>query len=146
MKNVIISIFGLQNLNGDASDDVEFVTDGFYSFHDGIAEFSYLESELTGMEGTRTQFTASPGEVIITRDGSVSMQMTFREGQKHYFMYETPFGAITMGVDTMSILQSMGENGGKLEVKYMIDMERSVVSRNQFRINIREAQGNDQSD
>lgn len=143
MKDVIISIFGLQNLNGDSSDDVEFVTDGRYSFENGKAEFSYLESELTGMQGTRTTFTVSPEEVVITRDGSVNMQMVFREGQKHYFMYETPFGSLTMGVDTMSILDSMGESGGRLEVKYMIDMEHSVVSRNQFRINVREAQNNE---
>lgn len=143
MKDVIITIFGLQNPDGDTRDNVEFVTDGRYSFENGIATFSYMESELTGLEGTRTTFKAAPEEIVITRDGTVNMQMVFREGKKHYFMYDTPFGSFTMGIDTMSILRDMDENGGRLEVKYTVDMEHSAVSRNQFRINVREAQGND---
>ena len=138
-KDVVIKIFGLQDPEGVVEDDLEFVTDGRYSFKNGVATFSYLESALTGLEGTRTTFKASPDEVVITRDGTVTMQMVFSEGRRHNFMYNTPFGAFTMGIDTMSVLRDMDENGGKLEVDYLLDMDNTAASKNHFRISVREA-------
>ena len=49
MKDVIISIKGVQSLPQGESDSVELVTEGKYSFRDGHGELSYMESELTGM-------------------------------------------------------------------------------------------------
>ena len=56
MKNVIISIKGTQNFIQDPSDTVELGTDGKYTYADGRGELTYMESELTGMEGTKTSF------------------------------------------------------------------------------------------
>jgi len=139
-KDVIISIRGLQGFTDTDEDDIELVTEGRYSFRDGVADFEYMESELTGLEGTRTEFTAGPDGVTMTRDGKVSMQLVFREGQKHYCIYDTPYGALTMSIDTRSILSKLGSAGGRLEIKYLIDMENAMISRNSFSINIREAQ------
>ena len=133
MKKVIISVKGLMD-----EDDAELVTDGEYEF-DGGARFSYEESDLTGMEGTTTSFSVENGIVSISRTGTVSMEMEFEEGRKHYFVYDTPFGSLSMGVDTQSIRSCLDENGGSLEVKYLLDLENSMMSRNSFEINIRRA-------
>lgn len=138
MKDVIISVKGLLGTTEDG-DDIELVTDGKYSFKDGKAEFEYMESELTGMEGTKTSFTVSPNCVMITRKGTVTMQMMFEEGRKNYFAYKTPFGAMTMGIDAYSINSRLDDDGGCLEVKYLLDMSNSMVTRNTFNIDIRKA-------
>ena len=139
MKHFIISITGMQNLNGPENDGIEFVTDGEYSYSDSEITCSYMESAITGLEGTKTTFTITNNLVTLTREGTFPMHMIFQEGKKHYFAYETPFGAVTMGIDTHSISYSLGENGGNLKIHYLISMESSAVSRNIFVINIKEA-------
>lgn len=137
-KKVIISIKGIQSEAGETDDSVELVTDGIFKFENGEGSFSYMESELTGLEGTKTTFTFTPIEVIMNREGTFNSQMYFSEGQKHNFLYETPFGSTTMGVNTKHILVGMDENGGDLEIDYLVDYQQSVIGHNKFKINIRE--------
>ena len=75
MKDVIISIKGVQSLPQGESDSVELVTEGKYSFRDGHGELSYMESELTGMKGTRTSFIFTPEEVVLSREGTLTSRM-----------------------------------------------------------------------
>lgn len=138
MKDVIISVKGLMGTD-ENGDEIELVTKGLYSYRNGKARFSYLESELTGMEGTKTAFDVSEGYTSITRTGSVTMQMVFEEGKKNYFVYNTPYGSMTMGVDTHSVYSKLGEDGGSLNVKYVLDISGSMVSRNNLDVNIRTA-------
>jgi len=140
-KNVILSITGTQRDEAGNPDSIELVTDGEYWFTDGVARFSYRESSLTGLEGTRTSFAVKPTEVILSREGSVNAQMIFQPGQKHYFLYDTPYGSATMGVDTHSVRSTLGEHGGELQIDYVVDFEHTIVGRNQFKINVREQKG-----
>ncbi len=100
MKDVIISITGTQYSTQDADEAVELVTDGKYCFKDGHGKLMYTESALTGMEGTETSFLISPGKVILSREGTLTSRMVFREGTKNTFLYDTPYGSTTMGLDT----------------------------------------------
>lgn len=140
-KNVILSITGTQRDESGTPDSIELVTDGKYSFEDGVARLSYMESSLTGLDGTMTSFYVRPTEVVLTREGSVNSQMVFQPGRKHYFLYDTPYGSATMGVDTHSILSTLGEHGGDLDIDYVVDFEHTIVGRNQFKINVREQKG-----
>ena len=139
MKNAIIYIKGYQN-EADADEDVtELMTDGEYFRCGDVSTFSYMESELTGFEGTKTTFDVENDRVVMTREGAVSNRLIFQEGKKHHFVYETPYGSVIMGVDTHGINQHMDDSGGDLEINYVIDMDNSVLSRNRFIINVREA-------
>ena len=141
MKDVIISIIGVQNFTQGSDDTVELVTEGKYSYRDGRGELSYMESELTGMQGTRTSFTFGPDEVVLSREGTLTSKMVFREGTKNTFLYDTPFGSATMGLDTHRIHSTMGPRGGEMEIDYVVDFDHAVVVRNKFRINVREQGG-----
>lgn len=141
MKDVIISITGSQYADNNSDDAVELVTDGKYCFKDGHGKLTYTESELTGMAGTVTSFLISPGEVILSREGTLTSQMVFREGLKNTFLYDTPFGSTTMGLDTHKISSSLGEKGGELEIDYVVDFDHAIVGRNRFKINVRERTG-----
>lgn len=141
MKDVIISITGVQNYPQGSDDAVELVTEGKYSYRDGHGELSYMESELTGMQGTRTSFTFTPDEVVLSREGTLTSKMIFREGTKNTFLYDTPFGSATMGLDTHRIHSTLGPRGGDMEIDYVVDFDHAVVGRNKFRINVREQGG-----
>ena len=138
MKKVIISIKGLQGTD-DEGNDIELVTDGTYSYQSDSVAFEYMESELTGMEGTRTEFMVEGDQVMITRRGTVNMQMSFKAGEKYYFAYDTPYGNMMMGVDTQSVLARLDERGGSLIVRYIMDFGSAMVTRNKFEIYIKEA-------
>ncbi len=141
MKDVIISITGVQNYPQGSDDAVELVTEGKYSYRDGHGVLSYMESELTGMQGTRTSFTFTPDEVVLSREGTLTSKMIFREGTKNTFLYDTPFGSATMGLDTHRIHSTLGPRGGDMEIDYVVDFDHAVVGRNKFRINVREQGG-----
>ena len=138
MTDVIISITGIQRDPSGQRDAVELVTAGQYGFENGESRFTYEESDLTGLEGTRTTFTINPMGVVLRREGSLNAEMTFREGQKDFFLYETPFGSATMGVDTRKIDAKLDEHGGTMELDYAIDFNHAPVGRNKFKINVRE--------
>lgn len=137
MVDVIISIKGAQRHHLE-EDSVEFITGGEYCHRGEETVFSYLESEMTGMEGTRTTFHVRPEQVTLTREGSINAQMVFEQGKKHLFLYETPYGATTMGVDTRRITSGLGANGGEMEIDYAIDVDSVVVSESSFKISVRE--------
>lgn len=140
MKNVIISIQGRQQADGDAApDNLEFITNGTYCHQNGEVTLSYMESEMTGMPGTRTTFRVRPDAVTLTREGQMNSQMIFQTGKKNVFLYETPYGAMSMGVHTRRMRQGLDEMGGKLELNYAIDVDNLIVSENSFVIKVRES-------
>ena len=138
MKNVIISIIGTQANPYGENDTIELVTDGKYLFENGEGHLSYMESELTGLDGTKTSFMTDKSSIVMQREGSLNSRMVFEEGKKHLFLYDTPFGATIMGVNTSRIKNLLSETGGDMEVDYVIDFEHSVVGHNSFKINVRE--------
>lgn len=138
MKDVVISMESIQGYDLDHSDTVSFITDGYY-FQDGDSScFSYMETEVTGLAGTRTSVIVRPGEVVVDRDGSITSRMVFRQGMKNSFQYATPYGMATLNVSTRKINQRFDERGGELEVDYAVDMEHSMVMRNKMKLKITE--------
>ena len=141
MKDVLISMRSIQGYDQEVQEVIDFTTDGVY-FQDGEAAcFSYMETEVTGLEGTRTSVIVKPDHVVVDRDGSITSRMIFKEGEKNSFPYDTPFGTATLGVKTRKIRQSFNESGGDLEVDYVVDMEHALVARNKIQLNIREQRG-----
>lgn len=140
MKDVIISIKGTQNTGDDEA--IEFVTCGELWREGGVTAFSYMESEMTGMEGTRTTFRVSPERITLTREGTTSAEMIFEQGKKHVFLYETPYGATSLGVDTRRLVDRLDDTGGNMELQYTVDVDSAIVSENSFFIHVREPGGN----
>ena len=138
MKDVIISIKGTQAPHLADEDSIELITGGEYRHDAPETVFTYLESEVTGMEGTRTTFHVRPDMVTLTREGATNAQMVFEPGKKHVFLYETPYGAMSMGVDTRRLVSALGADGGEMAIDYTIDVDSVVVSENSFVINVRE--------
>lgn len=137
MRDVMITISSTRSLGGGL-DGMELITEGKYAVEGERVRFSYMESELTGLEGTKTDFLVTPEEVVMSRCGAVTAQMVFRKGRKQHFAYETPFGTVTMGLDTHRVRHHLGEHGGDMEIEYDVDLDRAIVSRNMFRINVRD--------
>ena len=139
-NNVIISIQGKQSFEAQDDDTIELVTEGCLEpdGDDGYT-LSYQESELTGLEGTLTTFQVEPDRVTLLRVGEFNSQMVFQEGRRHLAMYNTPYGSMTIGVNTRHLHADLTERGGDIEIDYAIEIDHTVAGRNVFQINVREA-------
>lgn len=112
MKDVIISVTGVQQgVNGP--DAMELVTAGQYGQDEKETLLTWQESELTGMEGTKTSLCVQPRSVVLSREGTLNTRMEFEEGRKRYFLYETPFGSATMGLNTRRIVNRLARTAAR---------------------------------
>ena len=136
--NVIISIKGKQLYAEGGPDEVELVTAGTLK-RDGTGGYtvSYQESELTGLEGTTTRLHIGKGRATLLREGSVNSQMVFEEGRRHLSMYETPYGALSIGVSTKRMRSTLGESGGDVEIDYAIEIDNLIAGQNLFRMSVK---------
>ncbi len=137
-NNVIISIQGRQSFEDQEPEVIELVTEGQLS-QDGEDGYtlSYQESELTGLEGTLTTFQVEPNRVTLLRVGEVNSQMVFEEGRRHLSMYNTPYGALAVGISTRKMKAHLSEAGGRIEIDYALEIDHAVAGENLFKIDIR---------
>ena len=136
--NVIISIKGKQLYAESGPDEMELVTSGTLKRDSqGGYTVSYQESELTGLEGTTTKLHIDGGRVTLLREGNTNSQMVFEEGRRHLSMYETPFGELSIGINTKRMRSTVDEAGGDLEIDYAIEIDNLLAGQNLFRMNVK---------
>ena len=134
---VLLSIRGEQYFDDIDPDATELMTEGTMVLTEDGMVLSYEETELTGMEGTTTTFEVKGPQVILTRTGTVNSQMVFEEGRQHTSLYETPFGELTVDIQTSTSKHNLTQRGGVMEIKYSIAVEHTVTGRNCFKIRVR---------
>ena len=139
-KEVVISIKGMQQYEGALPDAVELVTAGRLA-RDGTGyTLSYQESELTGLDGTLTTIQVDGEQVTLMRVGEFNSQLVFQEGRRHLSVYNTPYGAMSVCVNTRHLLAELSDRGGDIEVDYFIEIDHALAGRNVFRISVKEAE------
>ena len=134
---VMLSIRGEQYFDGIDPDAQELMTEGTMTLTEDGMVLAYQETALTGMEGTTTRFQVQGPRVILTRSGTVNSQMVFEEGRQHTSLYETPFGELSVDIQTSVLKHNLTERGGLMEIKYSIAVEHTVTGRNCFKIRVK---------
>ena len=134
---ILMTIRADQDIGGADYDRTELITEGTMELRqDGVA-LTYEESELTGMEGTLTTFEVSGPRVILRRTGTVSSQMVFEEGRQHTSLYETPFGELSIDIQTSYLRHTLSEQGGLMEIRYSISVEHAAAGKNKFQVTVK---------
>ena len=142
-KDVIISIYGLQEAEGLEQSNITLVTQGKYARRGGRYYVSYEESELTGLSGTRTTLSIDDQAVVVKRSGLYPSQMIFEKGKRHNSLYHTEYGDLIVGLSTEQIRSTLGDNGGSLDVRYAVEIDHSLAGTNHLKLDIRPAEGPD---
>lgn len=136
-KDVYISIKGSQAYEDDQN-KMEVTTAGKFYDKDGKYYVSYVEGELTGMEKCNTTIKVSPdGIVTMMRHGQTNTHMIFEKDKCHIGHYETPYGDFTISVTANKIDVSLDENGGNIDIDYIMDINNVARSRNGISLTIR---------
>ena len=121
-----ISITGTQRMEGVEPETLGLVTEGSYCYEPGLAIVSYVESEMTGLEGVVTSFTV----------GKLNAEMRFVRGQTHDSLYDMGFGVMMISVVTEDMTILLNEHGGVLDLEYRVEVEHALCSRNHYHIEI----------
>lgn len=134
---VMLSIRGEQYFEDVDPNETELMTEGTMELRPEGILLTYEETELTGMEGTTTTFEVRGTQVVLKRSGSVNSQMVFEEGRQHTSLYETPFGELSVDIQTAKLRHNLSERGGVMEIKYSIAVEHTVTGRNCFKVRVK---------
>ncbi len=136
-KEVYISIKGHQDYSDDKN-CMEVTTEGKFYNKDGKYYLCYTEGEMSGMEECSTTLKISPDNTVtMMRRGNTNTHMIFEEGQCHIGHYETPYGDFTISVTANSVNVEIDENGGKIDIDYIMDINNIARSHNGISLSVR---------
>lgn len=142
MKDVIISIKGEQGLN-EETDTIEFTTDGRFGEKNGSYFITYNEGVMLGMENVKTSLYIKPdNSVILQRSGALESRLVVEQGKRNTCYYNTPMGELLIGIFGETVKHDLKKNGGSISMKYTIDSNMMLISRNSVSITIKEVDKN----
>ena len=111
---------------------------GLFKLEGNRAEISYEETELTGMEGSRTVISYDVGDkgiVTMMRTGAVSTALVFEKGKRHHCVYKTPYMPFEVCVRTLEVKNDIEERGC-MELDYIVEIRGARAERTKFSIRI----------
>lgn len=137
-KDVWLSIHSVQRYEEwEQEDAVDLMTQARLYCRGGKYYISYEESALTGLEGTRTTVKLDGGTVSMIRTGACPSQMLFLENQRHVGLYHTGVGQpLTISTHTSRIENTIGPEGGTLEIDYTIEIDSACAGENHFTMQV----------
>ena len=92
LKDVWISINSIHSYDQEDEDRLEFSTDGHYYFDGENGCLTYMETDVTGLEGTRTSVIVMPDQVGVDRDGT---RTAASSRSTMWWTWSTPWPAAT---------------------------------------------------
>lgn len=137
-NKVLISVKTKQFIDGQP-ESIELITEGIY-FKEGDEYLAqYEETEISGMEGTKTTMKIGEGVLTILREGTTNSEMVFRKGFNHKSLYSTPFGALEVTVRPKRVNIDVNELGGNVKLDYRMETPGLESIENSLELNIRKA-------
>lgn len=93
-KQVLITISGLQLMDGETGRPVEVVTAGEYYQKNGKHYLFYEEAVEGSREHIENRLKIGEGSLEVTKKGLIRTHMVFEKGRKTKTSYETPLEAL----------------------------------------------------
>lgn len=120
MKNIDnydITIYNNQKIDND-TDIIEEKCTGSLHIKNGKSYIMYK----AGQEGTKTSVTVIVSEdyVKIRRTGAVNSEMLYRTDRKTSFMYNLPYGSMSIDIETELIEAQLCDDGGEIRLVYVL--------------------------
>lgn len=119
------------------TDESELFTKGEFRLHKGSFFIDYDESEATGYEGSHVQMRIDDKMMTLTRTGTTFSSLIFENKTRHFCHYGTEFGDCMVGITTAELKPELNENGGKIHLKYTIDVNGGLMTENEITINVK---------
>lgn len=137
-KEVLVTIKGLQySIESTEEDDqrIETLNRAVYAYRNG---HDYLSFEECFDENISVKNLIKFDErfLEVNKRGAYSVHMLFEEGKKNYTNYNTPFGSLTVGIDTHKITVERGEDEISVCVSYGMEINYAFIADSEIEIHI----------
>lgn len=143
-EDYVIRVTGTQHYfphgtEGEFDDKVEVDTLGAYCVRpSGKKIISYRGMDDNGKEGPLTIVKVEDNKLTMTKT-SDRTELLVEPGKLNVCAYDTPYGALTLGVQAHGLNQTLDENGGSLQCTYSIYINNMISSRNTLEIHVEKA-------
>lgn len=134
-KKAIITVDSM--VLNDEKDLIEVVTPGEFCDVEGGFKVEYDETELSGMQGTKTTILIRKDSFDLIREGTTETRMEFVINKRTTSMYKTPYGVIDIEIDTRKLNINVNENGGTISAVYILDMGGQSALKTNLNIEIK---------
>ena len=118
-KDVTITLKGVQQIDRERN-ETELITGATFST----------------VKGGGFKIAFGNESASIVRSGEAGTNLIIEKDKKHHCHYGTPYGDMTIGIYTQSIVNNLTADGGDLYLKYTVDINSSYVSDNEVYIEI----------
>ena len=122
----------------EEEDAIELSTEGVLNIDEEKVEIVYEESEITGMEGSKTSVyfeSDNAGFVSMMRSGMVSTSLLFEKGKRHHCVYNTPIMPFEICVRTLKVENEI-LTSGTLKLDYIIEIRGNKAERTKFEMTV----------
>lgn len=117
-RNALITVRSFNDI--DRNDIIEVVTPGEIEITDEYIIATYDETEISGMDGTKTTIKIENDKFWLLREGTVTTKMEFEKGQTNVCLYNTLYGLMDLSIHTNELIINMGSDGGKISAEYIM--------------------------
>lgn len=142
-KDVLISISGLQFIDGENQGPVEVISGGAYYYRNGKHYIIYDEV-LEGYEGTiQNKIKIGPQVLEVTKKGLSSIHMVFEKNKKNMTYYDTPIGTMLVGIAATDISVRETEENIDVKIEYALEINYEHIADCTIQMNIKSKQAKD---
>jgi uncharacterized beta-barrel protein YwiB (DUF1934 family) len=138
MKNCLMTLKTVSIPTEGEPDVIELTSPARFSvLRNGTYKIKYEETDLAGYDGAATEMLLCNDKAQIKRTGTSEMCIRLDLLRKHYSVYKTPYGEMSLGIVTHNIENNLTENGGKIALRYSLDFDGGPFTDNEITVNIK---------
>jgi len=128
-KDVLVSISGTQFMQKTDDDEpIEVVTNGSY-YKKNNKHYVIYDEIMDGVSGiTKNTLKFDDSFFNLTRSGAINTSLIFEENKRNMTSYNTPYGALTIGIDASKIIIDEADEEINVSVDYAIDVNYEYMA------------------
>lgn len=134
-KKAIITVISRQPDTDES--DIQVVTPGEFYNEGGSYYAVYDETELSGMEGTRTTLKIDNEKFSLKREGTTNAEMNFRKNKNEITLYNTPYGVLELNIETKTLNINVNDEGGDININYNMGISGQRPQNTELMVNIK---------
>ena len=135
-ENAVLTILSTQTADGE-TDRSELNTTASYQYAADETKIIYTELDEAGNENGETIITVLKNDLVtIQKTGFAEAVMILERGKTHPVKYSTMLGTMEMLLCALEIHAELGANGGRLLMRYLIDIGESYTAQNTIDLRI----------
>ncbi len=137
-KPVLLSVTGMAQNVGQPDDAMHLVTTGYLSGEKDDWRLRYTETQPDSTKPSHVTLSMADGVVTMRRDGEFDTSMVFAKGRRFEGIYNTPYGALDMGVYPTQVRYQVEGAQGEVMLKYQLDLQGQYAAMHELRIRFAE--------